>query len=242
MTVLSVVLIVMIFLILAAFAVLFIFYRRRMQKLAAFQMASLIERHYGEIKNIYTNMRGWRHDFHNHLQTSKGYLSLNQHRQLAEYLDELEQDLTTVDTTVKSGNITMDAILNSKISLAESRDIKVVVKAMCSENMTVKDIDLCVVLGNLLDNAIDANELIKDENQRFIRIYVGRLKEQLYIHVTNATAESVKNMSGIYEIKKDKATHGNGLKRIDGVVEKYDGYLNRQNEPGVFATEILLPL
>jgi len=242
MSSLSVVLLIIIFLLIFLGILMFLIYKRKMEKLAVFQMSAIIERHYGEIRNIYENMRGWRHDFHNHLQTSKGYLALDQNEQLKKYLDELEQDLMIVDTTVKSGNITIDAILNSKISLAESRQIKVVSKAICSENMTVSDIDLCVILGNLLDNAIDANELIDDEEKRFIRIYIGRLKEQLYIHVTNSTAETRKNFSGIYETNKDKATHGNGLKRIDIVVEKYDGYINRQNEPGVFATEILLPL
>ena len=242
MSILSVILLVIIFLLILMGMLLFLLYRKKMEKLAVFQMSAIIERHYGEIKNIYENMRGWRHDFHNHLQTSKGYLALDEYKQLKVYLDELEQDLKTVDTTVKSGNITIDAILNSKITLAESRHMKIITKAICRENMAVADIDLCVILGNLIDNAIDANDLIDDTEKRFIRIYIGRLKEQLYIHVTNATAKTQRNILGIYETNKDKATHGNGLKRIDMMVEKYDGYLNRQNEPGVFATEILLPL
>ena len=67
------------------------------------------------------------------------------------------------------------------------------------------------------------------------------LKQQLYITITNATAETVRKIDAAY-ISTKRGNHGHGLKRIDRVVKKYDGYVNRKNEPGVFVTEILLPL
>ncbi|HRX58346.1 MAG TPA: GHKL domain-containing protein [Eubacteriales bacterium] len=216
--------------------------RRRIESATAKKQSALIERHLEEVKIIYDTMRGWRHDYHNHIQTIKAHAALHQYRELDDYLSELDADLETVDTMVKSGNIMLDAIVNSKASLARSRGIRVNVKAIASEGMRVPDIDLCVIIGNLVDNAIDACARIEQEDRRFIRIYIGSLKGQLYISVTNATAETTRNQSGLYPSLKAGAMHGQGLRRVDGVVAKYGGYLNRQNEPGVFATEILLPL
>ena len=108
------------------------------------------------------------------------------------------------------------------------------------KNLTVSDIDLCVILGNLIDNAMESCEKV-EEDQRFLRLYIGVLKQQLYLSITNATAETVRRIDAAY-ISTKRGSHGHGLRRIDRVVEKYGGYVNRQNEPGVFATEILLPL
>ena len=83
--------------------------------------------------------------------------------------------------------------------------------------------------------------LMVDEGGRFLRLYINVLKQQLYITITNATAETVRKIDAAY-ISTKRGNHGHGLKRIDRVVKKYDGYVNRKNEPGVFVTEILLPL
>lgn len=218
-------------------------YRKRVENKAQLQIKVQIERHYDEVKNIYATMRGWRHDYHNHIQTLKGLMALDKYQEMEKYLDELDEDLENVDTMIKSGNITIDAILNSKVSLAMSRNIEVNLSAYADEKMTVSDIDLCIIIGNLIDNAIDACMEIDDIDRRFIRIYIGKLKKQLYISVTNSTSEKVRNTTGIFPTKKaDKAMHGNGLKRVDMTTEKYGGFVNRQNEPEVFATEIMLPL
>ncbi len=194
-----------------------------------------------EIENIYMTMRGWRHDYHNHLQSLKGYLSLNKVEQMKDYLNELETDLDSIDTLYHSGNLQLDSILNAKLAIAEKGQIRIHCDASIPPQLHVSDLDLCVILGNLLDNAIESCRKIKDSDERFIRVYIGILKKQLYISITNATSETVKQRTDHYFTTK-RGDHGHGLKRVDQVVKKYDGYLNRQNEPGVFATEIVLPL
>ena len=105
--------------------------------------------------------------------------------------------------------------------------------------LTVADLDLCVILGNLIDNAMEACEALTSD--RFIRLYIGVFKQQLYISVANATAEVVRKMDDEY-ITHKRGNHGHGLLRINREVEKYGGYINRKNEPGIFVTEIMLPL
>jgi sensor histidine kinase YesM len=201
----------------------------------------LMKQQIDEIENINMTMRGWRHDYHNHLQSLKGYLKLKQYNEMKNYLKDLETDLDEIDTLYHTGNIQADAILNAKLAIAEKNGIHVKCNAVLPPVLHVNEIDLCVIIGNLLDNAIESCRKIEDPDDRFIRVYLGILKKQLYISITNSTGESVKIRTDAYFSAK-RGDHGHGLKRIDQTVKKYDGYLNRQNEPGVFATEILLPL
>ena len=209
------------------------------RRIAAWQN-ELVERHYDEVQNIYRTMRGWRHDYHNHIQTMKVHLSMGQTEELADYLGKLDADLTTVDTVLKTGNVMVDAILNSKMSLIKSKQITVNAKATVPKELSVSEVDLCVIIGNLLDNAMEAC-LRQEQGERFIRIYIGTLKGQLYISVSNSAGEVIK-ANGHYLSSKQSASHGFGLIRIDRIVDKYEGYVNRQNEEGVFATEVMLPL
>lgn len=201
----------------------------------------LLEKQVQEVQNIYMTMRGWRHDYHNHLQAMKAYIKMGEYDKLDIYLKLLEEDLDNINQLVESGNVNLDAVLNSKISLAINNGIDVEYKATCPPTLTVSDIDLCALLGNLIDNAVEACEKMKEDEKQYIRLYIGILKKQLYISITNSTNEVVRKMDNQY-ITNKRGNHGQGLKRINLIVEKYGGYINRQNEPGVFITEIMLPI
>ena len=213
--------------------------RRSDRRIAAYQN-KLLAQQIAEVENLYRAMRGWRHDYHNHLQTLKAKLDMGQGEGARAYLDRLEEDLDGIRALAETGNVSVDAILNAKLSLVLKKEIELNFKAQVPQALTVSDIDLCVILGNLIDNAVESCERV-EEDRRFLRLYIGVLKKQLYLSITNATAETVRKIDAAY-ISAKRGNHGHGLKRIDRVVEKYGGYVNRQNEPGVFATEILLPL
>ncbi len=227
----------------------FLFGRLLDRRIAAYQN-DLITRHCDEVENIYKTMRGWRHDYHNHIQAMKA-LTLQAGNlapdnpflvQLDEYLNTLNQDLITVDTVLKTGNIMVDAILNSKLSLIQSKHITVNAKAAVPSSLDISDVDLCTMIGNLLDNALEACLRQPNTNDRFIRVFIGILKGQLYLSVSNSTGTAVKKQGKIFISSKDSPSHGFGLMRVDRIAEKYNGYVNRQYEEGIFATEILLPL
>lgn len=200
----------------------------------------LLQNEVDEVHNIYLTMRGWRHDYHNHMQSVKAYLAMDNLDEAKAYLDALEQDLDDINLLFNTGNINADAILNSKISLAIKKGIQVDYKATVPKTLAVSDIDLCVILGNLIDNAVEACERVAPESQ-FIRLYIGVLRQQLYLSVSNATNEVVRKFDEEY-ITTKRGNHGHGLKRINNIVDKYGGFINRKNEPGVFVTEIMLPL
>lgn len=201
---------------------------------------NLINEQYQEIKNVYLQMRGWRHDYHNHIQTMKAYLAMNELNNLDDYFSQLQTDLDSVDTIVKSGNLMMDAILNSKVTMMNQNMIRVNCKAILPEILSINDIDLCVIVGNLLDNAIEACREIPEE-KRFIRIYAEIAKSQFYLSIQNSATEEIDFNQRNY-ISSKRGEHGFGIKRVSLLVDKYDGYLNLQNEPGIFASEITIPI
>ena len=100
----------------------------------------LVNRHYDEVETMYRKMRGWRHDYHNHIQTLKAYMSMGQYEEADAYMDRLEDDLTNVDTVLKTGNVMVDAILNSKLTLIQERNIQVDATAIVPGNIPVSDI------------------------------------------------------------------------------------------------------
>lgn len=133
---------------------------------------------------------------------------MNQIPEAQAYLNELEQDLDDIYELVDSGNLNVDAILNSKLSMALKKDIALDYKATVPPKLKVTDLDLCVILGNLIDNAMEACETV--ESGRFIRLYIGVFKQQLYISLSNATSEVVRKLDEEY-ITQKRGNHGHGL-------------------------------
>lgn len=216
------------------------FFSKQIDKRIAAYQRELIETHYREVENMYRQIRGWRHDYRNHIQMMKVLAANGDMDALKAYLDELDTDLNTVDTVVKTGNPIADAILNSKISLARSRNIPTQVDAHIPVKLKMSELDLCCIIGNLFDNAMEASMALPEE-KRMIRVYMDMKGTQLYISFTNFTA--VKKLSKVgrgFKTSKGEG-HGFGLVRIDDIVSRYDGYLSRNSEDGAFTTEILIP-
>ena len=209
------------------------------KRIAAYQR-ELIETHYAEVENMYRQIRGWRHDYRNHIQVMKAYAAQGDLGAIDRYLDALDEDLATVDTVIKTGNPMTDAILNSKISLARSKGIPVRADAHIPVKLRVSELDLCCILGNLFDNAIEAS-LPLATAQRMIRVYMDMKGAQLYISFTNFTATGkLQKIAGRFASTKGEG-HGLGLVRIDTIVKRLGGYISRNSEDGAFTTEILLP-
>lgn len=219
-----------------------IFGRMIDRRLAGYQN-DIVERHLDEVENMYRQMRGWRHDFANHVQTLSTLCDKGAYSELKSYIENMGVELRTVDTVIKTGNTMVDAALNSKLTLAESKHIRISAKASVPEATTVSSVELCALIGNLLSNAIEGCLTLEDANARFIRVYIGRLKGQLYISVTNSCLGKRIRTGGQYKTTKaEKDAHGFGLLRIDSIAAKYGGFVNRQSEEGAFATEVMLPL
>lgn len=209
------------------------------KRIASYQRG-LIETHYAEVENMYAQMRGWRHDYRNHIQAMKAHAAAGDMAAIKSYLNALDTDLSTVDTALRTGNSMADAILNSKISLAKSKHIPVTADAHIRVALKISELDFCIIIGNLFDNAIEAS-LRLPEGKRMIRIYMDMKNTQLYISITNFTeAKKLQKENGRFPSTKGR-NRGFGLVRIDNIVERLGGYISRNSEDGAFTTEILLP-
>lgn len=221
----------------------FVLYDRRVYVSYEHQMQEyqnkVFDRQAQEVENMFITMRGWRHDYHNHLQNLKAKLALRKIDDSIQYLGELEDELRAIHLLVESGNTNVDAILNAKLSLAEMKEITIHVKVNVPAQIPISDTDMCALLGNLIDNAVEACEKVPSD--AYIRLYIGQYKGQLYITCTNATNEKIRKLDHQY-ITSKRGNHGHGLKRMNIIVERYQGMISRKNEPGVFITEILLPM
>lgn len=134
----------------------------------------------------------------------------------------------------------VDAILNGKMNIAAQNAIPVNAKAKIPENTPVTDVDLCVIIGNLLDNAVEENKKLP-EDDRFIRIYIGQKNTQLYLAITNAAGKKQTKRGGLFGSSKG-TDHGFGLTRVENIVKKYGGLFAADSEDGGFTAEILIPL
>lgn len=195
-------------------------------------------RHLSEVRSIYTEMRGYKHDIHHHLQTLKGYLSSGEYARAVSYIDVLDEKLQNVDTLLKTGNVSLDAILSAKIAQAKAENIAVTVKANVPDSLTISDVELSIVIGNLLDNAIEACRSVSGE--RFLRIFMVMKGKMLYFTMLNSAGGKGKKIGGFFTTHK-KGVHGFGLRRAEAIIEEHGGWCKYNSEEGAFTSEFLVP-
>lgn len=116
-------------------------------KLAGYQTEQA-KQHLNEVRSIHSEMRGYKHDFHHHLQALKGQLEAGEVERAIAYIEELDYQLMNVDTLLKTGNVSLDAILSAKIAQAKAENIAVDVKASVPDSLTI----LCRTLGRFYGN------------------------------------------------------------------------------------------
>ena len=209
------------------------------KRIEAYQ-SDLLQKYCDEVESMYLKMRGWRHDYHNHIQALQASMALGKYNEVNDYLRSLNDDLTNVDTVIKTGRVMVDAILNGKMNIAAQNDIPVNAKAKIPDGTPVTDVDLCIIIGNLLDNAIEENQKLP-RDERFIRVYIGQKNTQIYLAFTNAAGKKREKREGLFSSSKG-AEHGFGLARVESVVKKYGGLFSADSEDGGFTAEILIPL
>ena len=196
------------------------------------------EKHLGEVRSIHKEMRGYKHDFHHHLQTLKGQLETGEIDRALAYIEQLDNQLMNVDNLLKTGNVSLDAILSAKIAQAKVDSITVTVKANVPDSLTISDVELSIIIGNLLDNAIEACRSV--DSNRFIRIYISMKGKMLYFSMLNSSGEKKKKTGSLFATQKE-GMHGFGLRRAEAILEEHGGWVKYNSEDGAFTSEFLVP-
>ncbi len=212
--------------------------KRTYEKYTAYQ-TELSARHLEEVRSLYTEMRGYKHDFHHHLTLLREQLKAGDIERAIRFVEELDERLGRVDTLLKTGNITVDAIFSAKLSQAKAKKIPCTVTAVVPEVLPFTDVELSILFGNLLDNAMEACEAVP-EGERFLRIYCKKKGAMLYFSMMNAAGAKLQKRDGIFASKK-AGVHGFGLRRAEHIVKAHGGWVKYNSEEGAFTTEFLVP-
>ncbi|WP_069997388.1 ATP-binding protein [Cellulosilyticum sp. I15G10I2] len=180
------------------------------------------------------------HDFNNHISCIDMLLQMDNIKRARQYIYDMKINSEKVHFDIKTGNEIADAVINQKYMLAKKHDIQFNVNGFLGENMSVNAIDLCALMSNGLDNAIEANLKVRDKHSRKIHVHMKPYKDYLLIEIINAVGEELKNIEHLQTTKKDKSKHGFGMLSMKKIAEKYDGYLQYSYENKCFSLSIML--
>ena len=191
-----------------------------------------------ETGNISREIKKAEHDLRHHLLSILGNIENGNTEAAETYLKQLLHDYeTSIFKYIYIDNSAVNSILNMKISRCHANkiDIKTEIESDFSD---FSDIDICVLLANLLDNAIEAS-LNVDSPQ--ITVSIRNEKNYLCILIRNRIESSVLEENGqLHTTKKDKSKHGLGVYSISQIVDKYDGMKTYYEKNGYFVADIWL--
>lgn len=190
------------------------------------------------IRKQYEEMRSIRHDILQHLTVIQRLQHDGNVDDAANYIDSCVQGITAPEVFIDVGDVFINAILNSKLSIAKSKGIKV----LCSAEQNISGInsfDLCNILGNILDNAIEGTSGIV--GGEFIEVAIRSDEFKLNIYVSNSIPHSILDTNKDLKTSKcDRDIHGLGIKTIRSLAKKYNGDVDFYEEGLVFFCHVIL--
>ena len=203
--------------------------------------AQLLEREYHSLSQAYESNAKLFHDFRNHCGVLKNYLVKGKDQEALKYLEDLTGTGQSFEAKVWTGDETVDYLIGSKCSMAEEKKIAFDVQVEFPRNMNIKSSDLCAILGNLLDNAIEACAKVEDEEKRSIRLVIRRIQQMLVIKVENTHNFKPVVKDGNFQTSKtDGGLHGWGIKSAKTAADKYDGMIQTNCDDKLFRAVVTL--
>lgn len=198
---------------------------------------------YKMLEEQYSQSERLRHDLKNHLVALSGMLEERDWEKMENYLKDMAEGADLGSGEEATGNRTVDVLLHQKKKAAESRNILWECDVQIPQNFCVNEFDLCVLFGNILDNAVEGCEGTEcDKMQhRFVKIQARPVKKCFLLEVKNSADLKEKYRVGSTE-KGNPQEHGIGLLNISDVVQKYHGVMNIESKDNVFSISVLIPL
>ncbi|MBQ9983064.1 MAG: GHKL domain-containing protein [Lachnospiraceae bacterium] len=218
---------------------LYILHQRRMEqevvKLKQ-EQAELLEKDYKTLNQAYEINAKLFHDFHNHIGALQQMLAHEKYVEAADYLDALQEPVKEMTDTVWTGDDTVDYLINSKMTAASACGITFHVEVEFPRNTNIQGVDICAIIGNLIDNALDATKQNENQEDRKISLTIRRIHQMLVIKVENPYTVPVeqKETGELQTTKKQDGLHGWGLKSAQTAAEKYDGMVRTTCEDNIF--------
>ena len=177
---------------------------------------------------------------HNHIEALYRYLEKDRTAEAVQYLESLRSPIEAVTQHFWVGDEAVDYLINSKLTLAASREIQVNCNIEYPQHTNIRSVDLVTILGNLLDNAFEAVDGTEG-NLRFINLVVRRINEMLVIKVENGCNATPAEAGGDLQTSKtDKTLHGWGLQSVRTAAERYDGIIETEDSNHTFRAVVTL--
>jgi two-component system, LytTR family, sensor histidine kinase AgrC len=197
------------------------------------------------IEDMLKSIRAQRHDFNNHINCIYGLLQLNKPEEAKNFIQKMSEDAAVFNNIIDIGNPVLSSLLNTKITKAERNKVQIYTDIKLPEKISIEPIDISIIRGNLLDNALEACAAVEKEDKS-IELEVYTNNNNLIIRVRNSKSEHVNsNISNTevgYTSKSDTANHGFGLYNIRQAVSKYDGIVKFEDNGSSFYSSIAIPM
>lgn len=199
----------------------------------------MVRKKFIEMERIMEENRQLSHDLKNHMIVLKNYVKERDYAGIHNYIEEIEKEYFETSVQVWTGNKVADILIEQKKALAEQEGISFTVQAVPIAKWPFNDSETCSLLGNLLDNSIDACKRINNREDRWISVKIENQKQLLFIKVRNSIDEApiMKNGRPI-SAKQDKKKHGYGLKSVERIIYRYEGVIRYQIKEKVFQTDL----
>ncbi len=152
-----------------------------------------------------------------------------------QYINEI-CEMQSAPSEVFTGVNSIDGILKSKQEIAEGVDVNLNIKSSLKMVGGVDSIDVCVIIGNLLDNAIES---AKKQSEKTVLFDISQVRNYMKITVKNTCDKNI-NVQALQTAKQDKLSHGHGIPNVKEIVSKNNGIINIQSENGWFEVVVLL--
>lgn len=181
------------------------------------------------------------HDFNNHLIALKSLISDGSYEEALAYINKVQRSMHAVNNLTRTGVDIVDAILNVKEQFARDHGISIHIQADFPSDSNLEPADICAILSNLLDNAIEACLKIPESQERFIRFSCGSNNNIFAIKVKNSVLKDPFDKNGrLPTTKENKKTHGLGLKSVASAAERYDGIATYSCKDNIFVAIVTL--
>lgn len=239
--ILSVVLMVISSLAVLMYGLISAYFRRVLQLERENERSRYLVKAQEEMENTYQTIRQVRHDIYNHINTVESFIRKGNIEEGRQYLVEVKKQ---IPFSVSSGCSSVDMLLHTKFFVMQSLDIEFEFHICDLKEHPLNDVELNAVLGNLLDNAIEAQRYLKESGERsFINLTIVRRRDMLKIQCVNPADESRirKDREGQLLSIKGLSEHGQGLKIIQTIAEKAGGECMSRMNKDIFISEVYLP-
>lgn len=208
------------------------------------ELLSLQRRHYERMEVSQRETRALRHDIKKHIHSLYVLLEKEHIEEAKEYICNLDSQNRRLKGITYSGNIVIDAILSNSFANVQNSDIDIKCSVIVPPVLEhIEDVDLCVIFGNLVDNAIEACQRMNDTDMKSIILNVNVRKDYLFIDISNSFTGEVNKQNNIYKtVKVNERYCGIGLFNIEKVVHKYNGELAIKHSDNIFNVSVILSL